>query len=315
MNDQLKEEKSASVDAVLSNEWDRGNTRNGQALDDDNSTRSSDSSECDSSSSSTSSSPSSLKSPPPSPISTPKRHNKSNHFQLSTDEMTGDQIRQNAWELLQANASDIRANSPPPKQYQSYHDAPTISSMHRTNQFQNDSFHNGGGIANNPNANSGYYETSGDLSFQNVASMALSCIAHCLTEGYRAASTYYTGESTQHSPMRSDGNYHENYHHAGSYYSDNYNDGASGNNSTNWEADSRNKNVNISGYSGSYQNKETAKQTTLPQSTITKEVEENSKQKVRAIKESTQPISTEPQGEYASVAMPATYQGGSKVMG
>mmetsp|Transcript_451 Transcript_451/g.905 ORF Transcript_451/g.905 Transcript_451/m.905 type:complete len:312 (+) Transcript_451:114-1049(+) len=311
MNDQRKDEESASVDAVLSDESNKGNTRNRHALVDDKSTRSSDSSESNSSSSS--SSPSN--SPPPSPISTPKRHNKSNHFQLSTDAMTGDQIRQNAWELLQANPSDIRANSPPPKQYQTYHDAPTISSMHRTNQFQNDSFHNSGGIANNPNANSGYYETSGDLSFQNVASMALSCMAHCLTEGYRAAATYYTGESTQHSSMRSNGNYHQNYNYSGSYYSDNYNDESRGNNSTNWESDGGNNNVNISGYSGSYQNKETAKQTTLSQSTITKEVEENSKQKVLAAKEPAQPTSTEPQGEYTSVAMPATYQGGSKIMG
>ncbi len=316
---QQKESKNSDMDATIPNDSDTGNVRNGPDPDDDDkSTRSSDSRESDPSTSSSSSS--SSNSPPSSPISTPKRHNKSNNFTNDpdvsfSDAMTSDQIRQNAWELLQANPSDIRTNSPSSKQYQSYHDAPTMSSMHRTNQFQSDSLHDGCGYANNPNGNSGYYETSGDLSFQNVASMALSCMAHCLTEGYRAASTYYTGESTQHTSMASNGNYHQNFNNVGSYYSDNYNNEVDGNKSTSMKSDNdRSNNAHISGYCGSYQNNETATQTILPQSTTTKEFGEKVKHEVQAANEPTQPVLTVPQGEYTSVAMPATYQGGSKVM-
>ena len=170
-----------------------------------------------------------------------------------------DQIRLNAMQLLNTEVS------PTSNRYRSYHDQPPTVS--------NSSDHasaTGNNLppwsSNNANAQSSY--GVGDaLSVSQVASMAFSCIAHCLTEGYRAASNYYSetqaGEDYNHNYAKVGGENHVGEIPHG--YQDGYQ-----------QQMDRGLNSNQSSGQGSTEQKLHVK------------------------------------GEYATVSMPSTYQGGSK---
>jgi hypothetical protein len=96
-----------------------------------------------------------------------------------------DQIRQNALQLLSAEVS------PTSNRYRSYHDSTPAAT---TNFASSD---NASGIGSLPpwTATQSSYGVNDTLSVSQVASMAFNCIAQCLTEGYRAASNYYSETS------------------------------------------------------------------------------------------------------------------------
>ena len=117
--------------------------------------------------------------------------------------IVGKQIRQHARELLQStsergsfeseNSNSVRVESASnltrqSKSYQSYHDAPPS-----TREISSSSFTNPDASATPPLATTRDHGNSDDggMSMMDIATMAFSCVAHCLTEGYRAASNYY----------------------------------------------------------------------------------------------------------------------------
>ena len=277
--------KSDEIPVQCLSESNRHETQNGR--DENCSTSGDDGSERYSSSSS------SIDSPPPSPVPRKTKQNKLDQKKSRKgknrkekpqeekwDSMNGDQIRQSARELLQSSpersASEKKTGSTD-KKYQSYHDAPAMSSMHRSSQFQNyanDSFPNSSSYASNQHERD-QCDTSDNLSIYHIASMALDCMAHCLTEGYRAASTYYGGDDpSQHPSMSNIGSNHHNYQQVvRSYYNDNYSGNMDGND-----------NVGGDVCSG----------------------------KDNAVGEMRREIALEPKGEYTSVPLPSTYQGGTR---
>jgi hypothetical protein len=101
-----------------------------------------------------------------------------------------EQIRQNAMQLLNTEVS------PTSNRYRSYHDSAPAAS----NFISSDSV-TGNLPSWNTNNTQSFYGVGDALSVSQVASMAFNCIAHCLTEGYRAASNYYSesqGEGYDH---------------------------------------------------------------------------------------------------------------------
>jgi hypothetical protein len=94
-----------------------------------------------------------------------------------------DQIRQNAMQLLNAEVS------PTSNRYRSYHDSTPAA----TNFASSDA--SGRGSLPPWSGTQSSYGVDDALSVSQVASMAFNCIAQCLTEGYRAASNYYSETS------------------------------------------------------------------------------------------------------------------------
>ena len=105
------------------------------------------------------------------------------------------QIRQNAMQLLNNAEASPSSN----RYYRSYHNDHHGSAIQPSTVFpMNNSTnmteaHHPRGVETLPSS------SSGDLSVSQIASMAFGCIAHCLTESYRAASNYYS--TTTQPPM------------------------------------------------------------------------------------------------------------------
>ena len=195
------------------------------------------SSDDDSSQSSTSSSDDSVDSPTPSDLNNDRRqHDASKQAAPSNsktwDCMDGYEVRQNALKLLNASpdANETKKGGTDRKMnsitYQSYHDSPGFQSMERpanfsstqTSQFApsvqptwGDSRYN----ANNADADD-------SLSVYHIASLTFNCMVHCLTEGYRAASTYYNNHDSAPSHMGGFQNTSSSYDHVGSYQDNSY---------------------------------------------------------------------------------------------
>jgi len=154
------------------------------------------------------------------------------------DSMDGYEVRQNALKLLNTSpdANETKKGGGERKMnsitYQSYQDLPyssgSPSTMERPSNFSS--------TQNSPYASSAQptwgdsrYNANNDvnddgLSVYHVASLTFSCMVHCLTEGYRAASTYYNStEDSASSPM---GGFQSttpsSYDHVGSYQDNNY---------------------------------------------------------------------------------------------
>lgn len=152
--------------------------------------------------------------------------------------IVGKQIRQHARELLQSSTSSergsvesdnnvgarVESTSNLTKQsnnFHSYHDAPPSAHVASPSSFTNPAAN----TATPPWATSSDRIDSDDygMSMTDIATMAFSCVARCLTEGYRAASNYYgTYPQDQYSVTMTTGvqNY---YQQVGSYHNDAYN--------------------------------------------------------------------------------------------
>lgn len=183
--------------------------------------------------------------------------------------------------------------SPSTNRYKSYHDSTPVS----TNFVSSDSNTNSNSIGSLPPWNStsaqSSYGVGDNLSVSQVASMAFNCIAQCLTEGYRAASNYYT-ESTQQQGggVGIIGGYNHNYSKVES--------------STVGEIGNRGGGYQDVGYQQQQQQMDRGLSCTLNQASGqgSTEVEVNPHTQVGEVKV---------KGEYATVSMPSTYQGGNKV--
>eukprot|EP00571_Detonula_confervacea_P016476 CAMPEP_0172307772 /NCGR_PEP_ID=MMETSP1058-20130122/8553_1 /TAXON_ID=83371 /ORGANISM="Detonula confervacea, Strain CCMP 353" /LENGTH=301 /DNA_ID=CAMNT_0013020029 /DNA_START=39 /DNA_END=944 /DNA_ORIENTATION=+ len=236
------------------------------------------------------------------------------------ESMNADQIRQNARELLQSSpghdldpskkkrdtASISNDTADKANGYQSYHDAPTVRTS-PTSQFSNSN------ATTTPPWSGSHNENEEGLSMTDVASMTFTCVAHCLTEGYRAASNYYSGyEEDQYLSVSGQNSSHNNYQQAGSYHNEAYNNSTPHNNSTprnNYDdhktrSDATYKN----GYSGGYQtkfsdhssqHKEVMDRGDLSHSNNNAYSSQISGHETEQTKE-----------EWATVQVPSTYQGG-----
>jgi len=227
------------------------------------------------------------------------------------ESINGDQIRHNARQLLQASpdtpkttgAAMTSTNDHQPNAYQSYHDAPTV----RMSSISSADFSNPAGntaTATPPwaNQNDG---NEGGLSMTDVASLAFACVAQCITEGYRAASTYYGGyENSQYYPaVSSSGNGSHNYDHVGGYQNDNESF-ANPNNSGNESY--KNSSNGYSDGSG-YQTKSFSDNPIKGHGEVMDRGMSSSQQ---ASQSSGQDTEQNAQQEWATVPVPSTYQGG-----
>jgi hypothetical protein len=252
--------------------------------------------------------------------------------------MNDDQIRKNALNLLQASpcrSGNSSGNGNAAVQYQSYQDTPPAGARSASSsnppwaQHDNNSYNNNNNNSSISSIGGTPYD-SGEvlMSVSQVASMAFGCMAHCLTEGYRAASNYYSGY--QQNQSEGGGNATYNYQHVSSSP---YNDigGGSGGMSNN------NSNANNNSYSGGYQTPVGGYQSQrrevmdrgVPQSpatankssghgteqTVQQSAEEASLKQGTASKakgpsfQQSAPVILEARGEYATVSLPSTYQG------
>ena len=215
------------------------------------------------------------------------------------------QIRQNALQLL--NHAEV--SSPSTKYYKSYHNDvhhDATAAIQPQPSSVNNSYNNNNYTTTNNNNNDSEEDTSyGELNVSQVVTMAFGCIAHCLTESYRAASNYYSttsaAASTQSNVSFNDYRYEtvdgevdrmttaSATGHIGEL-------SRGGNVTTN--NNNNNNTVSYQGYNGYQQTMERgANQSSGRMSTESNSSSiENNRNKV--------------QGEYATVALPPTYQGG-----
>ena len=226
----------------------------------------------------------------------------------------GKQIRQHARELLSSSERDTESDNNntihPTKQsnnnYQSYHDAPSTrvtSASHFTN-------HDATTTVSPPWASpSSDYGNSDDdgMSMTDIATMAFSCVASCLTEGYRAASNYYGTYYQQHQQEQYPGtrmmsgvqSYYQqvaSYHNEAYSHSNNNNYRANMNNSYNDVQPSKN------GYSDLYQNEISGTEVMERGNTSSISNEKSSRQ--------TPGEQTSRKEEWETVQVPSSYQGG-----
>eukprot|EP00956_Cyclotella_meneghiniana_P004072 scaffold4918_cov46-Cyclotella_meneghiniana.AAC.7 len=215
------------------------------------------------------------------------------------------QIRQNALQLL--NHAEV--SSPSTKYYKSYHNDTAAASIIQPPPplSMNNSYNNN--YTTNNNYNDNREETSyGELNVSQVVSMAFGCIAHCLTESYRAASNYYSttaaasAASTQSNVSFNHYRY-ETVDGEGNAMTDSTATGHIGELSRGGNVTTNNNNnnntVSYQGYNGYQQTMERggANQSSGQMSTESNSSIENNRNKVV-------------QGEYATVSLPSTYQGG-----
>lgn len=170
--------------------------------------RGGDGSSSDDDSSSSSDENSGYNSPTPSDLNnknsnnTPNRQNKSGRKSNNTntpeskttwDSMNGYEIRKNALNLLntspdsshsQGGGGERKMNS---ITYQSYQDSP-YGNNGRDDDRPAHQYYSSPQLSS-PSIQP--HHDDGNLSVYHVASLAFNCMVHCLTEGYRAASTYY----------------------------------------------------------------------------------------------------------------------------
>ncbi|KAL7481670.1 hypothetical protein ACHAW6_010668 [Cyclotella cf. meneghiniana] len=170
------------------------------------------------------------------------------------------EIRQNAKQLVNAKIP------PSTNRYRSYHDSPAtfVSSNSSVRQPW----------TAGPSSQESY--GVGDaLSVSQVASMAFNCISHCFTEGYRAASNYY-------STYEQEGKAAHNYHQIGRG-EDNNSPSSNGVGGVD----------PLCGYQQQHMERD------LPRASSGKGNHQQSDVRVK--------------GEYATVSLPSTYQGGNNV--
>ena len=181
------------------------------------------------------------------------------------------EIRQNAKQLLNTEIS------PSTNRYRSYHDSPAtfVSSDSSVRQPW---------TAGHSSQDS--YGVRDALSVSQVASMAFNCISHCFTEGYRAASNYY-------STYEQEGKFGHNYHQVGRGEDIDNNapnsDGVEGVNS-------------LHGYQHQHMERD------LPPVSLGKQT---SGKGVESLNHPQSDVRVK--GEYATVSLPSTYQGGNNV--
>ena len=199
--------------------------------------------------------------------------------------LSADQIRRNARDLLQSSPGGDPGkttmgkspnNAGMPSGCQSYQDAPTV-------QMSNAQLSNPTSSAANPPW-ADHAPESG-LSVTEVASMAFACVAHCLTEGYRAASNYYGGYHQEQFAPVSGPNNSRAYRQVAGYGNEAY----SG---------------RPSGYGDGYQSKFSDKP---PGGS--KEVMDRGQSSGQGTEQATQQAK-EQKEEWATVSVPSTYQGG-----
>jgi len=285
--------------------------------------------------------------------------------------MNPDQIRNNARAILQSSpdnrgSSSTKKNKKKPSAatsyptvtdnvYASYQDTPTasahqnINNMSPTSQFSNyskDVYNDN----NNPNTtttttppwashddsrNNSHNSENNDegLTVTDVASLAFTCVAHCLTEGYRAASMYYGGASYDaHDHHNSQTQYPSvlgpDYRQvdSGYYHNDGNNEASYGNNggSSNYNNDSSDYNgggyKSKGYYSDSYQTEGGGDETTTkchirevmergssPRDVASQSLGQDTEQRI-AMQQQQQII--DKKDEWATVHVPSTYQGG-----
>lgn len=124
-----------------------------------------------------------------------KKSNNTNTPESKTwDSMDGYEIRKNALNLLnspdsshshQAQGGERKMNS---ISYQSYQDSPYGNNNGRDDDRPAHQYYSSPHLSS---PSSQPHHDDGNLSVYHVASLAFNCMVHCLTEGYRAASTYY----------------------------------------------------------------------------------------------------------------------------
>ena len=211
---------------------------------------SSDDDSSQSSSSSTSSDDDSGDSPTPSDLNNGKRHDASTQSAPSNsktwDSMDGYEVRQNALKLLNVSpdANETKKGGIDERKsmnsvtYQSYHDSPYSStgsqSMERPSNFS--SMHSSQYTSSvQPTWGDSRYNDANNaaddsLSVYHIASLTFNCMVHCLTEGYRAASTYYSNYAEDSGPSHTGGfrSTSTSYEHVGSYQDNSYSGVSSG---------------------------------------------------------------------------------------
>mmetsp|Transcript_23297 Transcript_23297/g.41699 ORF Transcript_23297/g.41699 Transcript_23297/m.41699 type:complete len:367 (+) Transcript_23297:157-1257(+) len=243
--------------------------------------------------------------------------------------------------------------------YASYQDTPTASAHHNINnissttEFSNyskDVYNDNNSNTNTTTTttppwashddirNSSHNNKNNDegLTVTDVASLAFTCVAHCLTEGYRAASTYYGGAShddahdhhnsqTQYPSVSGldyrqvdNGYYHNNVNNEAAY-GNNVNVGSSNHN--NDSSDNNGGGYKTKGYySDSYQtegggdeattngyNREVMDRGSSPRDVASQMSGQDTEQRI-AQQQQQQVI--EQKDEWATVHVPSTYQGG-----
>lgn len=235
--------------------------------------------------------------------------------------MNGDQIRQNARELLQASPAGAGLDHPGKKNgttasatkistdkpnhgYQSYHDAnaPTVR-MSSTSQFSNSDHAT---TATPPWAS--HNESDEGLSVTDVASLAFACVTHCVTEGYRAASTYYGGyENTQYPSVSGANDSHNNYQQVGG----GYHNEAHGNFASPNDNGSSNDGYKNNGYGDSSYQTKFSENPSGHGEVMDRDLPQHSSQSSgQDTEQTTQHNMIEEKEEWASVQVPSTYQGG-----
>lgn len=185
----------------------RRDDKDGDGRGGDGSSSDDDSSHSSSSSASSSDENSGYNSPTPSDLNnkssnnTPNRQNKSGRKSNDTntpesktwDSMDGYEIRKNALNLLntspdsshsQGSGGERKMNS---ITYQSYQDS-SYGNNGRDDDRPAHQYYSSPQLSS-PSIQP--HHDDGNLSVYHVASLTFNCMVHCLTEGYRAASTYY----------------------------------------------------------------------------------------------------------------------------
>lgn len=223
----------------------------------------------------------------------------SNSNSSGYENVDADAIRQNARELLQTSPtkSGIKHDATSKasaaintciSSYQSYQDAsPVRSSSASTQHFNcNTTIPQRRGLSS-----SSQISDEGSLSMADVASMAFACVSTCLTETYRAASTYYyqpDGVSSNH-----------NYAHVAVGHHDNGGSESSYGNIDNAISQRTN-------YSDGYQT-----QTESSLSKQCKEVMDRGQSDTSNVQTASQPSGEKQIEEWGtSLQVPSTYQGG-----
>ena len=220
-----------------------------------------------------------------------------------------EQIRHNARVLLQSSPTGIKSDkrnimisnssntvgkTKGTTKYQSYQDAPSVSTP------TYDQLNTSNNIATTiPQWGSSSTTNDEGLSMTDVATMAFSCVAHCITESVRAASNYY--DAYQHQETGLNNNTH-NYEQVSGYHNDNI----SYNNNPNTP---QHANYANNGYSDGYQ----TKSFTDKPSSQNREVMErggSSTNNEQAASQSSGEQTTQKAEEWATVHVPSTYQGG-----
>ncbi|KAL3757400.1 hypothetical protein ACHAWU_006353 [Discostella pseudostelligera] len=230
--------------------------------------------------------------------------------------IVGKQIRQHARELLgdadTVDSSDDNNTIRPTKQsninYQSYHDDVPSTRVSSASHFTN---RDGTTSVTTPwaSTSSDYGNNNNDdgMSMTDIATMAFSCVASCLTEGYRAASNYYGTYYQQHQQEQYPGtrmmsgvqSYYQqvaSYHNEAYSHSNNNNYRANMNNSYNDVQPSKN------GYSDLYQNEISGTEVMERGNTSSISNEKSSRQ--------TPGEQTSRKEEWETVQVPSSYQGG-----